>query len=279
VKTFFSVDGTRLAYHHIGAGRPLICLPGGPMQSSAYLGDLGGLSAHRSLVLVDLRGTGDSAVPTDTQSYRCDRQVDDVEALREHLELDRFDLLAHSAGANLAVAYAARHADHLGRLALITPSVRGVDLPITDLDRREVAEQRRGEAWFPEAFAALERIWAGSPSNDDWDAITPFTYGRWDAAAREYAAAGEAQRNDEAAAIYGSGDAFDPVGTRAAIDGLAAPTLVVAGQYDVSLPPEAAVDYAALFATVELVVQRGAGHFPWRDDAESFVRAVATFLR
>jgi proline iminopeptidase len=31
------------------------------MQASAYLGDLGGLSAHRWLVLLDLRGTGESA--------------------------------------------------------------------------------------------------------------------------------------------------------------------------------------------------------------------------
>ena len=49
--TFNSTDGTPLAYHRAGEGHPLICLPGGPMQASAYLGDLGGLSAHRALVL------------------------------------------------------------------------------------------------------------------------------------------------------------------------------------------------------------------------------------
>src|ERR671927_369899 len=80
--TFDGADGTRLAYHRAGAGRPLICLPGGPMQASAYLGELGGLSAHRLLVLLDLRGTGASAVPVDPATYRCDRLVDDVEALR-----------------------------------------------------------------------------------------------------------------------------------------------------------------------------------------------------
>jgi pimeloyl-ACP methyl ester carboxylesterase len=58
VVTFDAADGTRLACHQTGQGRPLLCLPGGPMQASAYLGDLGGLSAHRALVLLDLRGTG-----------------------------------------------------------------------------------------------------------------------------------------------------------------------------------------------------------------------------
>ncbi|MFL6190060.1 MAG: alpha/beta fold hydrolase [Actinomycetes bacterium] len=53
---FDGADGTRLAYHQADEDGPLICVPGGPMQASAYLGDLGGLSAHRSLVLLDLRG-------------------------------------------------------------------------------------------------------------------------------------------------------------------------------------------------------------------------------
>jgi pimeloyl-ACP methyl ester carboxylesterase len=60
---FDGADRTRLTYHQAGEGRPLICVPGGPMQASAYLGDLGGLSAHRRLVLLDLRGTGASAIP------------------------------------------------------------------------------------------------------------------------------------------------------------------------------------------------------------------------
>jgi pimeloyl-ACP methyl ester carboxylesterase len=114
------------------------------MQASAYLGDLGGLFARCSPVLVDLRGTGASAVPADPASYRCDRLVDDVEALRVHLGLDRIDLLGHSAGAALALLYAARHLDRVGRLALINPSPRVVGLEITDLDRRQVAERRRG---------------------------------------------------------------------------------------------------------------------------------------
>jgi pimeloyl-ACP methyl ester carboxylesterase len=106
------------------------------MQASACLGDLGGLSACRWLVLLDLRGTGESAVPADPATYRCDRQVEDVEALRMHLGLDRMDLAGHSAGAALALLYAARHPDRIGRLALINPSPRAVGLEITDLDRR-----------------------------------------------------------------------------------------------------------------------------------------------
>jgi pimeloyl-ACP methyl ester carboxylesterase len=277
--TFDGADGTRLAYHQAGEGRALICLPGGPMQASAYLDDLGGLSAHRSLVLLDLRGTGESAVPADPTSYQCDRVVDDVEALRLHLGLDGIDLLGHSAGAALALLYAARHPDRIGGLALLNPSPRAVGLEITDADRRQVAELRRGEAWFPDAFAALERIWSGEATAADWTAIAPFTYGRWDAAAQAHLAQEANQTNAEAAAVYYSAGALDPEATRTALARLGAPVLVVAGEYDVALPPKCAAEYAGLFGQAELAVQPGGGHFPWHDDPQWLVQTLAGFLR
>jgi pimeloyl-ACP methyl ester carboxylesterase len=277
--TFDGADGTRLAYHQAGEGRPLICLPGGPMQASAYLGDLGGLSAHRRLVLLDLRGTGESAVPADPAGYRCDRQVGDVEALRVHLGLDRIDLLGHSAGAALALLYAARHPDRVGRLALLNPSPRAVGLEITDLDRRQVTELRRGEVWFPDAFAALERIWSGEATAADWRAIAPFTYGRWDAAAQAHLAREASQTNAEAAAVYYSAGALDPVAVRSALARLRAPVLLVAGEYAVALPPKCAAEYAGLFGQAELAVQPGGGHFGWLDDPTWLVQTLAGFLR
>jgi hypothetical protein len=39
--SFSAPDGTDLAYHVFGGGIPVICLPGGPMQDSVYLGELG----------------------------------------------------------------------------------------------------------------------------------------------------------------------------------------------------------------------------------------------
>src|SRR6266851_8817340 len=94
--TFYAADGTELAYRVQGEGVPLICVPGGPMHGSAYLGDLGGLSSHRQLIMLDLRGTGQSAIPADPGSYRCDRLVDDVSALQDHLGLGPVDMLGHS---------------------------------------------------------------------------------------------------------------------------------------------------------------------------------------
>ncbi|APU43794.1 MULTISPECIES: alpha/beta fold hydrolase [unclassified Streptomyces] len=272
--TFTAPDGTLLAYRARGSGEPVVCIPGGPADS-AYLGDLGGLSAHRRLVVLDLRGTGRSAVPQDPGSYRSDRLVDDIEALRGHLGLDRIDLLAHSAGANPAVQYAARYPDRIGRLALITPGTRAVGTVITGDTRRELARRRAHEPWFPAAFAALEDIIAGA--GGDPDAIAPFFYGRWDAEARRHHTASRPD-NPEAVARFGAEGAFDPEATRAGLTALRAPALLLAGEFDLNSPPGAVAECAELFPHATLVVQPGAGHYPWLDDAGRFVAATAAFL-
>ncbi|SCE10666.1 alpha/beta hydrolase fold, partial [Streptomyces sp. BpilaLS-43] len=58
---------------------------------------------------------------SDPSSYRCDRLVDDIEALRTHLGLERIDLLGHSAAGNSAALYAAAHPQRLRSLTLVTP--------------------------------------------------------------------------------------------------------------------------------------------------------------
>ena len=275
---FDAYDGTQLAYHVDGAGTPLICLPGGPMRASVYLGDLGGLSRHRRLILLDLRGTGDSAIPADPSSYRCDRLVDDVLALQDHLGLASADALGHSAGANIAVQYAVRHPNRVGSLVLVTPSGRSVGLEPDPAMRREIVSLRQGEPWFKDAAAAFERVAAGGGEEEDWAAVTPFSYGRWDAAAQAHDAAGEEQTNEEAAAAFAAEGAFDPAATRAGLADLRTPVLVIGGGLDLQRPPAVTIEFAALFADSRLVVQPGAGHFPWLDDPGQLVSAVTEFL-
>jgi pimeloyl-ACP methyl ester carboxylesterase len=274
--TFTATDGTELAYHVRGEGEPLVVLPGGPMRASAYLGDLGGLAAHRRLILLDLRGTGDSAVPADEGTYRCDRLVDDVEVLRAHMGLDHMDLLAHSAGGSLAMLYAARCPERVARLALITVTPWALGMPATPEGRLAAARLRKGEWWFEGAFPAFEAWLAGTGDFDP--AFDPFFHGRWDAVAEEHSALADEQSNDEAADLYFSDGAFDPPAVRAALAGLSAPVLVLAGELDGSPRPDVARRTADVFRDAESVVQPGAGHYPWLDDPEWFVRRVVAFL-
>ncbi len=248
------------------------------MRDSAYLGDLGGLSRHRQLIMLDLRGTGMSAIPADPGSYRCDRLVGDVFALQDHLDLDSVDMLGHSAGANIAVQYAVRHQRQVNKLALITPSMRAVDMEPDSEMRREIVKLRQDEPWFTEAAAAFERVAAGAETDEDWTVMAPFFYGRWDAAAQAHWDAEEEQVNEEAARAFAAEGAFDPASTRTALAAFGSPVLVLAGGVDLQRPPQVAAEFAALFPAAQLVVQPGAGHFPWVDDAGRFVSAVTAFL-
>ncbi|MBT2420143.1 alpha/beta hydrolase [Streptomyces sp. ISL-22] len=274
--TFTASDGTEIAYHLRGEGEPLVVLPGGPMQASAYLGDLGGLAAHRQLVLLDLRGTGDSAVPADAATYRCDHLVDDVEMLRAHMGLAHMDLLAHSAGGSLAMLYAARYPQRVARLALVTATPWALGMPPTAEDRLVAARLREGEPWFAEAFPVFEAWLEGR--GDFEPALAPFFYGRWDDVAREHHARGDDQFNDEAGDVYGSDGAYDPPATRDALSRLTAPVLVLAGELDGSPRPETAHRTADVFPHAEVAVQPGAGHYPWLDDPEWFVGRLVAFL-
>ncbi|MFG3720716.1 alpha/beta fold hydrolase [Streptomyces massasporeus] len=273
---FSAPDGTRLAFHLRGAGEPLVVLPGGPMRASAYLGDLGGLDAHRQLVLLDLRGTGESEKPADPGTYRCDRLVDDVEALRRHLGLERMDVLAHSAGGSLAMLYAARHPERLGRLALVTATPWALGLPATAEDRLAAARLRVSEPWFPDAFPAFEAWLDGT---GDFDPVfLPFFHGRWDDTARAHAEREETETNDDAADIYGGDGAYEPAATRRALARLTTPVLVLAGEVDGGPSPALARRAADAFPAAEFAVQPGAGHYPWLDDPRGFTRRVAAFF-
>ncbi len=276
--SFPAPDGTPLAYHASGSGAPLLCLPGGPVQDSVYLGDLGGLDAHRTLIRLDLRGSGGSAEPADPSSYRCDRLVADVEALRVHLGLDAIDLLGHSAGANLAALYLTRHPERVARLVLVTPGPAAPGIETTGEERLAAARLRAGEPWFAEAYAALEDLTAGRGTAEAFAAVAPFFHGTWDEAAQERNAAVAHQRNGEAAAVYGSEGAYEPAVTRAVFAEFERPVLVVAGEGDANTPVPTAAAYAGLFPKAELAVLAGAGHFPWHDDAERFVDRLASFL-
>ncbi|MET8851971.1 alpha/beta hydrolase [Amycolatopsis sp. NPDC004625] len=277
---FPAPDGTGLAVHVHGSGAepPVVCLPGGPMRAGSYLGDLGGMTARRRVAVLDLRGTGDSEEPRDPATYRCDRQVEDVEALRKHLGLDRFDLLGHSAGAGLALRYAARYPERLRRLALVAPSPRAVGFELPAAERRRIVARRSGAPWFAAASAAYEAIAAQTATGADWAAVAPLYYGRWDSAARRHHAGERVQRNGAAARIYNSPGAFEPETTLAALGAVTAPVLVLAGELDWIASPAVAARLAAVFPDGRAVVLPGAAHYPWLDDAPAFVSAVGGFL-
>jgi proline iminopeptidase len=114
------VEGGAIRYRLLGEGeRTLVLLHGGPGAGSLYLKPLERLAGpDRRVVVYDQLGCGDSDRPDDPALWRADRFVHELEALRAHLHLDRFDLYGHSWGGMLATDYALAHQEHLRSLVL-----------------------------------------------------------------------------------------------------------------------------------------------------------------
>ena len=158
-------DGRTLAWREVGSGPPLLIHPGGPGCSSRHFGELPELEAERTLLLLDPRGTGDSDKPRDDSGYDLEDYAADVEAVREHLALERLDLLGHSHGGFVAMVWAGTYPDRVDRLILANTAPRFTDALRTR--RMERATRHQGQPYFEDAIAALQAQQAGSYATDD----------------------------------------------------------------------------------------------------------------
>lgn len=268
-------DGLPLAYRVVGEGPLLVCLPGGPGRDAAYLEDLGGLHRTRQLLLVDQRGSGASPPPESPQGYTVDALVEDLEALRAGLGLDRMDLLGHSAGARVAREYSARYPGRVAALVLVTTVHEW--RPEFDDERTRILARRAGEPWYPEASEAAEALPHARPAERGRleRQLRPAWYARWDEREQAHAAGADVQVNPRAS-VRLSADARER--TPAELSGTTARTLVVAGDLDLLTPPACASRLADGMPDARLVVIDRCGHFPWVDAPEQFARLVEEFL-
>ncbi len=113
-------DGQSIAFSVAGndAGTPVVVLHGGPGSGSqAGILRLFDLSAQR-VVLVDQRGAGASTPRGGVRRNRTDRLIDDLEAIRRALGIERWGVVGGSWGAALALAYAGQHPEHVAGVVL-----------------------------------------------------------------------------------------------------------------------------------------------------------------
>lgn len=99
-------------------GKPVVFLHGGPGGGTE--------PKHRRffnpkkyrIVLLDQRGCGKSRPHASLTNNTTWHIVDDIEALREHLDIERWQVFGGSWGSTLALAYAQKHPDRVTELVL-----------------------------------------------------------------------------------------------------------------------------------------------------------------
>ncbi|MBO9558410.1 MAG: proline iminopeptidase-family hydrolase [Caulobacter sp.] len=101
------VPGGRIYWRRFGSGSktPLLTLHGGPGAAHNYLLSLKALADDRPVIFYDQLGTGKADAPTDEKIYTVQRSVDELDAVRSALKLDKLVLYGHSWGSMLAIEY------------------------------------------------------------------------------------------------------------------------------------------------------------------------------
>lgn len=155
---FTSFDGTRLAIHIEGEGRPVILLHG--LFSSAHMnwikwghGTRLAAAGFRA-IMPDFRVHGDSEAPHDPAAYPAGVLVRDVAALADHLGLEPggFDLVGFSLGARTAIHAVAHGILEPRRLAICGMGVAGL------------GEWQRRAAHFKRVIDEFDTIKPGDPA-------------------------------------------------------------------------------------------------------------------
>ncbi|HSV51193.1 MAG TPA: alpha/beta hydrolase [Burkholderiaceae bacterium] len=115
-------DGVRLHGRVAGQGEPLLLLHGHPQTHAMWHRVAPALAQRFTLVMMDLRGYGDSGRPvSDGQhtAYSKREMACDALAVMAHHGFARFQVLAHDRGARVAHRLAADHPDAVERLMLL----------------------------------------------------------------------------------------------------------------------------------------------------------------
>lgn len=144
-----SADGVRIDFETTGHGQPLVLLRGffGDRTSWRSAGYVDALASQFLLILIDARGHGRSDAPHDTDSYRLDRQIQDVLTVLDALGIGQAALWGASMGGIIGLHLLAHHPQRL--TALIAGGAHADRLPVDPAEVQREAELFRTKGTAP----------------------------------------------------------------------------------------------------------------------------------
>lgn len=277
IDIFTTPEGLTLSYERRGSGPLLVCHPGGPGCSAAEFRDFAGLDDTFDLVLLSPRGSAGSDAADD---YSLAAYASDLEALREHLGAEQFDLLGFSHGGMVAMAYAATFEQRVRRLVL-AGTLAVWDGEAQAAMKRGI-EARCGELWFAEARQAIEEEQTGEFSSvkeliGNTQRQAPLYFHRWEGNERIGRELFADFAHAEPLHQFNTAE-FPTLDLRPELRKIAAPTLVLAGDDDMIAGPVCGEAIARELNDGRLVRIPDTGHFLYVEQATAFRAALTDFL-
>jgi proline iminopeptidase len=203
--------------------------------------------------------------------------VDDLDALRVHLKVDRVFLVGHSWGGMLAMAYAAAHPDRVDRLILIGPG--GPTLEFASWFNDNIRMRLR-----PEDLEA-ERYWGAAtkrgvdPDKAALEGVRAIAPGYFFDRTKGLAFA-SALPDGTLHVLVNTllfADMRRAYDLRPALRQLDRPVLIVQGHQD-PVGDKTAEDIHAVITSSVLKYINQSGHFPWLEQPEEFRRILSEFF-
>lgn len=246
---------------------------GGPgADHSGYKPTFSPLSQKMQLVYFDHRGQGRSARGPKS-SYTLDNNVEDMEALRQHLGLDKIVVIGGSYGGMVALTYASRYPAQVSHLiVMVTAAHSGF------LVRAQTILAERGTA---EQQAIAQPLWTGTFESEaqlqEYFRIMRPLYAITADPAVPEPTGDRAILSVDAINVAFSGflQTYD---IRDQLPKITAPTLVIAGRHDWICPPEFSEEIAELIPRADLRIFERSGHSIRTDEPEAMLDAIAGFL-
>jgi proline iminopeptidase len=112
------VPGGKIWYKVSGSGTalPVVLIHGGPGMSSFYFKPFEELGNDRQVIRYDQLGGGKSDKITDTTLFTIDHFVKELDLLRDHLGIEKWNVLGHSWGTVVALEYYRAYPDRVSSL-------------------------------------------------------------------------------------------------------------------------------------------------------------------
>lgn len=231
------------------------------------------LSRKMQLVYFDHRGQGRSARGA-KETYTLDNNVEDMEALRQYLGLDRIVVIGASYGGMVALTYASRYPAQVSHLiAIVTvPDFRFLERA------KEILAERGTEA----QKAIAQHLWEGTFASEEqlkdyFRIMRPLYSIKADPDAPPPKSWERAIVSPDAINIA-FGQFLRTYDVRDQLPNITAPTLVIGARHDWICPPEFSEDIARLIPNSDLRIFEHSGHAIRADEPEALLDAIAGFV-
>ncbi|MEM1945512.1 MAG: alpha/beta hydrolase [Candidatus Caldarchaeum sp.] len=117
------VNGVHTFYVDVGRGDAVLLIHGWGSSSFSWRRNYRALSSFFRVIAVDLPGFGlSSRLPA---GFHLDTVSTHLVSLMQKMDINRFCVVGHSSGGAIAAYIAARHADKVSKLVLVSPSLLG----------------------------------------------------------------------------------------------------------------------------------------------------------